>query len=136
MAWSHLATHVTTKEIKVGYLARVEGEGSLYLKFEGNQVKDVQLKIFEPPRFFEGFLCGRAFTEVTDITARICGICPVAYQMSSAHAMEDACGLIVSEPIAQMRRLLYCAEFSGSQIGGGERVRNHRSAAWMSISQA
>ena len=107
---------MTTKEIKVGYLARVEGEGSLYLKFEGNEVKDVQLKIFEPPRFFEGFLCGRAFTEVTDITARICGICPVAYQMSSAHAMEDACGLTVSEPIAQMRRLLYCAEWIESHV--------------------
>ncbi len=44
---------------------------------------DVELKIYEPPRFFEAFLRGRPFTEAPDITARICGICPVAYQMSA-----------------------------------------------------
>jgi len=99
------------KTIKVDYLARVEGEGALYAKVRDNQVKDVRLNIFEPPRFFEAFLRGRDFTEVPDITARICGICPVAYQMSAVHAMETACGVTVPEPIRQLRRLLYCGEW-------------------------
>ena len=100
-----------TKTIKVSYLARVEGEGSLYVKTKGQEVVDVKLKIFEPPRFFEAFLKGRSFQEAPDITARICGICPVAYQMSTVHAIEDAFGLTISEPIRELRRLLYCGEW-------------------------
>jgi coenzyme F420-reducing hydrogenase alpha subunit len=49
--------------------------------------------------------------EAPDITARICGICPVAYQLSSVQAMEDACGVEVPEPIHALRRLLYCGEW-------------------------
>src|ERR1700724_3147063 len=82
------ATKPGTRTINVGYLARVEGEGGLHVKIKGGQVTDVRLEIFEPPRFFEALLRGRHFTEAPDITARICGICPVAYQMSSIHAME------------------------------------------------
>ena len=83
----------------------------MIVKLRGDEVADVQLKIYEPPRFFEAFLRGRSFTEVTDITARICGICPVAYQMSSAHAMEDVCGAEVGGQLRALRRLLYCGEW-------------------------
>ncbi len=79
-----------TKTIKTDFLARVEGEGAMLVKVADGAVDDVQLKIYEPPRFFEAFLRGRGFTEAPDITARICGICPVAYQMSAVHAMEQA----------------------------------------------
>lgn len=100
-----------TKTIKVDYLARVEGEGGLYIKVRDNNVVDVKLKIFEPPRFFEAFLRGRSFNEVPDITARICGICPVAYQMSAVHAIEDAFGIKVDGQLRALRRLLYCGEW-------------------------
>jgi sulfhydrogenase subunit alpha len=100
-----------TKTIKVDYLARVEGEGAMSVKIKGNQVEDVKLKIFEPPRFFEAFLRGRAWTEAPDITARICGICPVAYQMSAVHAMEDAVGVKIEGTLRELRRLLYCGEW-------------------------
>ncbi len=81
--------------IKVDYLARVEGEGALHIKLKGDRVQDVKLKIFEPPRMFEAFLRGRHFSEAPDITARICGICPVAYQMSAVHAIERALGIAI-----------------------------------------
>ena len=74
-------------------------------------VTDVALEIFEPPRYFEALLVGRHFTEAPDITARICGICPVAYQMSACAAMEDACGVTVDERVDRLRRLLYCGEW-------------------------
>jgi sulfhydrogenase subunit alpha len=99
------------KTIKVDYLARVEGEGALRMRFKGDQVRDVELRIFEPPRFFEAFLRGRSYLEVPDITARICGICPVAYQMSSCAAMEDAVGVSVPRAISDLRRLIYCGEW-------------------------
>lgn len=105
-----------TKKIKVDYLARVEGEGALWIEYNDQEVKDVKLKIFEPPRFFEGFMVGRKFQEAPDITARICGICPVAYQMSSVTAMEQAMGVQVPEGIEQLRRLLYCGEWLESHL--------------------
>jgi sulfhydrogenase subunit alpha len=105
-----------SKTIRVDYLARVEGEGALYVKIKENKVIDVKLKIFEPPRFFEAFLRGRSFTEAPDITARICGICPIAYQMSSCHAMEDACGVRVDGQLRALRRLIYCGEWIESHI--------------------
>ena len=74
------------------------------------------MKIFEPPRFFEAFLRGRDYKEVPDITARICGICPVAYQMSSVHAMEDALGVKVDGPLRELRRLIYCGEWIESHV--------------------
>ena len=103
-----------TRTIRVDALARVEGEGAIYVKLKGDQVLDVRLNIYEPPRFFEAFLRGRAFTEAPDITARICGICPVAYQMSACQAMEDACGIHVNGPLRALRRLLYCGEWISS----------------------
>jgi coenzyme F420-reducing hydrogenase alpha subunit len=99
------------RTIKVDYLARVEGEGALKVVVRDGKVQSAELSIFEPPRFFEAFLRGRAFTEAPDITARICGICPVAYQMSAVHAMENALGISVTGPLRDLRRLLYCGEW-------------------------
>ncbi len=98
-----------TFEVKA--LTRVEGEGRLYVRLRGNVVEHVELNIYEPPRFFESFLRGREIREVPDITARICGICPVAYQMSACHALEKALGVTVSPEIRALRRLLYCGEW-------------------------
>ncbi|MFE1943603.1 Ni/Fe hydrogenase subunit alpha [Streptomyces massasporeus] len=104
-------THRGSRVLRVGSLARVEGEGSLHLRVAGRRVAEAQLRIYEPPRFFEAFLRGRAYTEPPDITARVCGICPVAYQMSACRAIEDACGVTVDRPLRDLRRLLYCGEW-------------------------
>jgi coenzyme F420-reducing hydrogenase alpha subunit len=101
----------TKRTIKVDYLARVEGEGALYVGIANGKVTDVELKIFEPPRFFEALLRGRSYREAPDITSRICGICPIAYQMSAVHAMEDAMGVKVDPQIRALRRLVYCGEW-------------------------
>jgi coenzyme F420-reducing hydrogenase alpha subunit len=100
-----------TRTIKADYLARVEGEGALYVKVVRGQVRDVKLRIFEPPRFFEAFLRGRDHSEVVDIVARICGICPIAYQMSAAHAIEQAFGVTIDPRVRELRRLMYCGEW-------------------------
>ncbi len=99
------------KTIKVDYLARVEGEGALKVVIRDGAVESAELRIFEPPRFFEAFLRGRTYAEAPDITARICGICPVAYQMSAVHAVESALGVSVTGPLRDLRRLLYCGEW-------------------------
>ena len=99
------------KNIEVPALARVEGEGGLYIGLENGKAVEIRLDIYEPPRFFEGFLKDRFLQEVPDITARICGICPVAYQMSSAYALENALGVKISPQARALRRLMYCGEY-------------------------
>ncbi|MEJ1999335.1 MAG: Ni/Fe hydrogenase subunit alpha [Maritimibacter sp.] len=107
---------MSDKTIKVDMLARVEGEGAFKVKVKDGKVVGTEFRIFEPPRFFEAFLQGRDNSEVPDITARICGICPVAYQMSSVQAMEMALGITVTQPIKDLRRLLYCGEWIESHV--------------------
>jgi sulfhydrogenase subunit alpha len=99
------------RSIAVGALARVEGEGALDVRVVGGRVVQADLRIYEPPRFFEGFLRGRAITEAPDITARICGICPVAYQMSACQAAEALAGVEVGGALRDLRHLLYCGEW-------------------------
>lgn len=107
---------MTTRTINVDYLARVEGEGALKVVVRDGAVQSAELSIFEPPRFFEAFMLGRNFMETPDITARICGICPVAYQMSAVTAIEDALGISVDGPLRDLRRLLYCGEWIQSHV--------------------
>ena len=102
------------RQLQVSALARVEGEGALDVTVRDGRVERADLRIYEPPRFFEALLRGRAHTEPPDITARICGICPVAYQLTACAAIEDACGVRLPEPLVDLRRLLYCGEWISS----------------------
>ncbi len=103
-----------SRQLRVSALARIEGEGALRVVVQDGQVLAAELQIYEPPRFFEAFLRGRQHTEVTDITSRICGICPVAYQTSAWNAIEDACGITAGDAVTALRRLLYCGEWISS----------------------
>lgn len=100
-----------TRTVKVDALARVEGEGALYVRVKGNTIEEFQFKIFEPPRFFEALLQGRLYSDVPDITARICGICPIAYMLGASQALEVALGVTLPESLQNLRRLIYCGEW-------------------------
>ena len=99
------------RHYEVGHLTRVEGEGSLTLRVDRGEVIEARLGIFEAPRYFERLVVGRTPDEVIDIVARICGICPVAYQMSAVHAFESLAGIEVEPSIRALRRLFYCGEW-------------------------
>ena len=104
------------RELIVRALARVEGEGRLDVTIRDGRADRVALAIYEPPRFFESFLRGRHFLEPPDITSRICGICPVAYQVSACNALEQACALKIDDAVLDLRRLLYCGEWIASHV--------------------
>ncbi len=103
------------RKLTVSSVARVEGEGAVELQLQGPRVARARLRIYEPPRFFEAFLVGRDYREPPDLTSRVCGICPVAYQLTACQALEAACGLEVGGQLAALRRLLYCGEWIESQ---------------------
>lgn len=105
-----------TRTLSVGALTRVEGEGAVHIRLRDGALESVELNIYEPPRFFEAFLRGRSYTEPPDITARVCGICPVAYQVSACNAIEDACGVTLDSALVALRRLLYCGEWIHSHM--------------------
>ena len=107
---------MTHRSVEVPVIARVEGEGALHITLDGDEIVDLRLQIYEPPRFFESFLRGRPFSDVPDIVPRICGICPVAYQMSAIHGLERLFEVEVSEGTHELRRLLYCAEWIESHM--------------------
>ena len=99
------------RRFHVKSLARVEGEGSLRVRVVDGAVEIAEFSIYEPPRFFEKLIRGREIREVPDIVARICGICPVAYQLTACEALEKALGITVTSDIRRLRRLLYCGEW-------------------------
>lgn len=107
---------MTSRVIQVDNLARVEGEGALHVRLNGETVEAVEFRIFEPPRFFEAFLKGRDAHEAPDITSRICGICPVAYIASASQAIEMALGIQIAPQAQALRRLLYCGEWIQSHV--------------------
>ncbi len=104
-------TAASERVFEVDELTRVEGEGSLLIRVRKGKVVEARLKIWEAPRYFEQLVVERTPDEVIDIVARICGICPVAYQMSAVHAFEDLFGVHVDPEVRALRRLLYCGEW-------------------------
>jgi coenzyme F420-reducing hydrogenase alpha subunit len=100
-----------TRTVSVPVLTRIEGEAGLKVRLRNGRVASAEFRVFEPPRFFEAFLRGRRFDEVPDIVARICGICPVAHQLTSILALERACGAQVESGVDQLRRLIYLGEW-------------------------
>jgi sulfhydrogenase subunit alpha len=113
---THRVAETPNRVVEIPSIARVEGEGALHLKLRGQEILDLRLEIYEPPRFFEAFLAGRHFSEVSDIVPRICGICPVAYQMSAIHGLEHLFEVEVSPGTRELRRLLYLGEWIESHM--------------------
>jgi sulfhydrogenase subunit alpha len=107
---------LTHRRLDAPLLARVEGQGALHVRVDDGVVSSVRLDIFEPPRFFERLVVGRRFGDVLDITARICGVCPVAYQMTASHAFEELFGVQVPAGTRELRRLFYCGEWIQSHM--------------------
>jgi sulfhydrogenase subunit alpha len=113
---THGIAETPNRIVEVPMIARVEGEGALHLRLRGTEILDLRLEIYEPPRFFEAFLAGRHYSEVPDIVPRICGICPVAYQMSAIHGLERLFEVQVPEGTRELRRLFYFAEWMESHM--------------------
>ncbi|MBI4691351.1 MAG: nickel-dependent hydrogenase large subunit [Nitrospirae bacterium] len=103
-------------KINMDYIARVEGESAVKIEIEDGKLKDLKLNIWEPPRFFEGFLVGRRFDEVPDIVARICGICPVSHMTTAIRAIENAIGFEPTPRIKKIRDIMALSQIMASHL--------------------
>lgn len=95
------------------FIAKIEGHGRLHVNWQKNKVN---LEIFEGERLFEGLMVGRSIVEAPWITSRICGVCPIAHNLSSLKAAEAALDIKVSESVKELRKLMIVSQMVQSHV--------------------
>ena len=103
-----------TNTITINPVTRIEGHAkiTIHLDDAGN-VSDTRFHVVEF-RGFEKFSEGRFFAEMPQITARICGICPVSHLLASAKACDAILGVDIPRPAKLLRELLHMGQLTQS----------------------
>jgi coenzyme F420-reducing hydrogenase alpha subunit len=104
------------KRIDVHYVTRVEGHGNIVVEVGDGKLKDCRFEVVEAPRFFESMLQGRHYSEASQITSRICGICSTGHATTSVRATEKALGVEASEQTRLLRKLAFFGEILDSHV--------------------
>jgi len=107
---------MTTMKIDVHHVTRVEGHGDIVVDVEKGEIKECRFEVVEAPRFFEAFVRGRPYHELSHITSRICGICAVGHSTASLRATENALEVEPSEQTVLLRKLLFHGEIIDSHV--------------------
>ncbi len=107
---------MTTLKIDVHHVTRVEGHGNIVVDAQNGELKECRFEVVEAPRFFEGMVRGRPYTELSHITSRICGICAVGHATASLRATEKAMGVELSEQATLLRKLNFHGEIIDSHV--------------------
>ena len=95
------------------YTAKIEGHGTLKINFKE---KKVEFEVGESERLIEELLVGRDLLQAPYITSRICGICPVAHNLSSFGAIENALSINISKETLLLRRMLLAGQTIKSHL--------------------
>ncbi|MCD6117222.1 Ni/Fe hydrogenase subunit alpha [bacterium] len=98
------------REIIVEPLARVEGEGGISIRMDGNKIKDVHFDIFEGTRLIETLVEGKTPAEDVSIACRICAICTISHRYAALRGLEKALGIAVPEKVQLLRSLMHLGE--------------------------
>jgi sulfhydrogenase subunit alpha len=97
-------------QIHVDHVTRVEGHGNIVVNVKKGKIEECRWEVVEAPRFFEAFVRGRNYLEISHIVSRICGICSVGHTLASLQATEAALGVQISEQTRLLRRILIQGE--------------------------
>ena len=107
-------TDVNTQTITINPVTRIEGHAKITIHLdEAGNVGETRFHVVEF-RGFEKFCEGRFFAEMPQITARICGICPVSHLLASAKACDAVLGVEIPRPAKLLRELLHMGQLSQS----------------------
>ncbi|MBL7065412.1 MAG: Ni/Fe hydrogenase subunit alpha [Anaerolineae bacterium] len=107
---------MTTLKIDVHHVTRVEGHGNIVVDTRNGEIKECRFEVVEAPRFFEAFVRGRPYHELSHITSRICGICSVGHATASLRATEKALGVEPPEQTVLLRKLNFHGEMIDSHV--------------------
>jgi coenzyme F420-reducing hydrogenase alpha subunit len=102
--------------VNVHHVTRVEGHGDIVVDVKKGEIKKCRFEVVEAPRFFEAFVRGRPYYELSHITSRICGICSVGHATASLRATENALGVEPSEQTVLLRKLNFHGEIIDSHV--------------------
>ena len=102
--------------VNVHHVTRVEGHGDIVVDVKKGEIKKCRFEVVEAPRFFEAFVRGRPYYELSHITSRICGICSVGHATASLRATENALGVEPSEQTVMLRKLIFHGEIIDSHV--------------------
>ena len=107
---------VTEKRVTVDPITRLEGHGKIEIFLDDNG--DVANAYWQVPelRGFERFCIGRKVTELNQITARLCGVCPGAHHLAATKAIDGCYNTKPTETAFLLRDTFYNAHFVHSHI--------------------
>ena len=98
------------RTIVIDPVTRLEGHGKITLQLdEAGVVQDATFHVTQL-RGFEKFCEGRPFYEMPNITARICGICPVSHLVASSKACDAILAVKIPPVAADLRRVMNLAQ--------------------------
>jgi NAD-reducing hydrogenase large subunit len=107
-------TDTNTKTITINPVTRIEGHAKITIHLDdAGDVADTRFHVVEF-RGFEKFCEGRFFAEMPQITARICGICPVSHLLASAKACDAILSVEIPRPAKLLRELLHMGQLTQS----------------------
>ena len=97
------------RKISIDPVTRLEGHGRIDIFL--NDAGDVANAYMVIPelRGFEKFAQGRRVEELTDITPRICGVCPEAHHMASTKACDNVFHVDPPPTAKKLREMFYSA---------------------------
>ena len=98
------------RTIVIDPVTRLEGHGKITLQLdEAGIVQDATFHVTQL-RGFEKFFEGRPFYEMPNITARICGICPVSHLVASSKACDAILAVKIPPVAANLRQIMNLAQ--------------------------
>lgn len=101
---------MTSRTILINPVTRIEGHAKITIHLNARgEVDDARFHVVEF-RGFEKFCEGRHFTEMPQITARTCGICPVSHLLASAKACDAIVGRQIPRPAKMLRELMHMGQ--------------------------
>jgi NAD-reducing hydrogenase large subunit len=101
---------MSAQKITIEPVTRIEGHARITLHLnDGGEVERSYLHVDEF-RGLEKFCEGRPYFEMTQLTQRICGICPVSHHLASAKTCDIIMGVKPPRPAVLLRELLHMAQ--------------------------